>query len=313
MTDAKQERLPGLDSSGIIRVEKRERWLTIENETVRDKRLTFGARGLLTYLLSHADKWEIKVPHLIKQSPAGREAIYTLLRELEKFRYLIRKQRRGHKGRYHWLSVVYETPQGPPMTDEELRQLRGHKRKKKQGDGPALPFTGKPYMDGPDTVEPDTDKPDTGEPDTVEPDTDKPDDKRNLLLTEESSTEESRSEGEQSSESGAHASSSESSEEKMADDEAAEILSLYTRATRNQPRESDRLFLDSLRHLPVQLIKAGVALSAIRAGEAGTKINSLRYCQGAIEELSAPEVLPSYLEYVLNKFEQLYPPREGES
>ncbi|HEV2862877.1 MAG TPA: hypothetical protein VGX48_17810 [Pyrinomonadaceae bacterium] len=160
-----------LDGGGIIRVEKRERWLTIENSTVRDKRLTFGARGLHHFILSFPNKWELKVRHLVKHSPAGRDAVYAMLRELEKFRYLIRKKDRGHKGRIVWISTIYETPQGEPLSDEEVRQLHGGRPKKRKADKPSLPFTEKPYLAGPDTVEPDTAGPDAGRPDTARPDT----------------------------------------------------------------------------------------------------------------------------------------------
>jgi hypothetical protein len=170
VTDAKQRHLIGVDG-GIIRVEKRERWLTIENDTVRDKRLTFGARGLLSYLLSHPNKWEVKVPYLIKQSPAGRDAIYGLLRELERFRYLVRKKRHGAKGRIYWASTIYETPQGEPLSDKELQQLHGGRPKKTKGDTPPLPLTGFPYTVEPDTARPDAVAPDTANPDTARPDT----------------------------------------------------------------------------------------------------------------------------------------------
>jgi hypothetical protein len=306
MSDSKQRPLPGVDGSGIIRVEKRERFLTIENETIRDKRLSFGARGLLSFLLSHQDKWEIKVPQLIKQSPAGRDAIYSLLRELERFRYLLRKKRHGHRGRISWLSIVYETPQGPPMTDEELRQLHAGRPKKLKGDTLTPPLTGFPYTVEPDTAEPDTVEPDTVEPDTVEPDTAKPE-----VIIQEEPSEESSSDLLPSEESSpalsAPASSSEENRQKLSDDDAARCLALYERATGNRARESDRQFLTTLGGRPPTLIQAGIALSAIRAREAGTHINSLNYCRGTIEELSEPHVLPSYLEYVLNKFEQLFP------
>lgn len=294
MSEPKQKSFPELDGSGIIRVEKRERWLTIENETVRDKRLTFGARGLLSYLLSYPNKWELKVPHLIKQSPAGRDAIYSLLRELERFRYLIRKKRRGGRGRISWLSIIYETPQGEPLTDKELQQLHPGRRKKNKGDKPSLPLTGFPYMDRPYT-----DKPDTVEPDTDRPYTDKPD--AYVLLSEESPSNQLPNEVIRPDE----ATFASSLDELFTPDDEAAVVALYERATNNHFREGDRVVLRELK-AAAPVIKAGIALSAIRAREAGTKINSFKYCRGAIEEMSEPNVLPSYLEYILNKFEQLF-------
>jgi hypothetical protein len=133
---AKQQSLD-LRGGGIIRVEKRERFLTVENKSVRDSRLSLAARGLHHVLLSYPNHWKVNVHHLMKQEGVGRGAIYSLLRELEQFRYLTRRRVQGHKGRIHWESVIYETPQGAPLTDEEVQKLHGGRPKKKKGDKPS--------------------------------------------------------------------------------------------------------------------------------------------------------------------------------
>ena len=151
MKKAKQQSLD-LGGGGIIRVEKREKYLMVENKSVRDSRLSLAARGLHHVLLSYPNHWRVKAHHIMKQEGIGRDAFYSLMRELEKFRYLTRKRVQGHRGRITWESVIYETPQGQQLTDDEVRQLHGGRPKKKKGDRPSLPFTENPYLAAPDPV-----------------------------------------------------------------------------------------------------------------------------------------------------------------
>src|SRR4051812_34581924 len=73
----------------IIRISKHERaFLTVANATVQDARLSWGARGLLVYLLSLPDDWDIRVSHLTNQGDAGRDAVRRMLRELHALGYV---------------------------------------------------------------------------------------------------------------------------------------------------------------------------------------------------------------------------------
>lgn len=83
-------------------------WVAIDNATLRDKRLSFRARGILAYLLTHADGWVIKSESIAQDGTEGREAVRTALRELGEHGYyrIIRTQ--GPDGR--WSSVVEVSP-----------------------------------------------------------------------------------------------------------------------------------------------------------------------------------------------------------
>ena len=147
-------------NSGIIRVEKRKSFTVLPNATLCDEKMSFGARGLLAYLLSKPDCWETNVKDLIKQSPAGRDAVYTLLRELQQFRYLERSRIRRDDGTFAWITKVYEEPF-------------------EQEDAAAQPHPAFPYMDeltekSPVTAFPYMDEPEAENPDTVCPETDQP-------------------------------------------------------------------------------------------------------------------------------------------
>lgn len=64
----------------------------IPNEWVRDSRLSFKARGLLTLVMSHSRGWSLSINSLAVQNQEGKDAIRSAIYELEKFGYLTRSQ-----------------------------------------------------------------------------------------------------------------------------------------------------------------------------------------------------------------------------
>lgn len=112
---------------------KKTNFTIIDNGILRDPRLTWSARGLACHLLSMEENWEIYVAHLVQQSPGGRDHVYTLLSELEKFGYA-RKMPRRMNNRFDGVDwTIYESP--------------------------LLPRPDFPDTDGPDTGHPDTENP----------------------------------------------------------------------------------------------------------------------------------------------------------
>jgi hypothetical protein len=138
-------------ANNIIRVSKPERFAVLSHDMLRDTRLSFAARGLLAYLLSLPDSWEIRVSHLIEQSPAGRDAVYSMMKELTAFGYMRRVEKRGASGRIlGYENIVSELSENPqPAQPKSPKTRRTH------------------------AVQPDTEKPDTAEPDTAKPGTKK--------------------------------------------------------------------------------------------------------------------------------------------
>lgn len=100
----------------FIRVARRERFAILDQETVRDKRLSFGARGLLNYLLSLPDNWHVNTKHLLGQSPAKDTALRRMVGELKKYRYMARLKFKDEAGRFKWKTIVAERP----LTDEQM-------------------------------------------------------------------------------------------------------------------------------------------------------------------------------------------------
>lgn len=96
----------------IVRVAERPRYLVMDKTAVEDRRLSWKARGLLAYLLSKPDDWQVRTPELIGASdPDGRTAVQSGLRELEDLGYIRRQRVKDERGRWSdWELLVYERP-----------------------------------------------------------------------------------------------------------------------------------------------------------------------------------------------------------
>jgi len=98
--------------SGIIRVSKSKDnpFVMINNLTLRDSSLTWEARGVIAYLLSKPDDWQVRMADLIRQGPGGRQRMQRILRELETAGYVERRRLRNGDGKFHWETIVHERP-----------------------------------------------------------------------------------------------------------------------------------------------------------------------------------------------------------
>lgn len=122
----------------IIRVRKRDKFVTISNEIARNSALSWEARGLLLYLLSQADGWEVVEADLLAQGPAGRDKVRRMLDELKAAGHFRRVAVRQQDGTFRYVTEIYEEP---PLTENpEAAQNE--------------PLTGKPLTAEPLTAEP---------------------------------------------------------------------------------------------------------------------------------------------------------------
>ena len=96
----------------IIRRQVNGNFTVVPNEPVTDSRLNFAALGLLTYLLSRPDHWQVRLCQLQERGGIGREKMQRMMNELIGLGYVVRQQRRTDEtnqfGAYEY--IVYDEP-----------------------------------------------------------------------------------------------------------------------------------------------------------------------------------------------------------
>lgn len=85
-------------------------YFSMARETAQDKRLSWEARGVLAYLLSKPDDWQVVITDL--QQECGRDKVKKILKELEDCHYLkVHRRQHGRGGKFtHNEYQVFEVP-----------------------------------------------------------------------------------------------------------------------------------------------------------------------------------------------------------
>ncbi len=65
-----------------IRVDRRDRFTTIDRDLINDYSLSFRARGILVWLLDKPDGWTVRSDFISRAGNEGRDAVRTALGEL---------------------------------------------------------------------------------------------------------------------------------------------------------------------------------------------------------------------------------------
>jgi hypothetical protein len=105
----------------IIRVRKDEKYFTASNEPFVDKRLSWEARGLMGYLLTKPDNWQVRIEDLQKQGPAKLHKIRRMLAEARLYGYMNRTRLVRADGTFDWLTEVFESPSQNPSPSSSVR------------------------------------------------------------------------------------------------------------------------------------------------------------------------------------------------
>ena len=98
----------------IVKIKKKENpYVQIDKQGIEDNRLSWGATGLLTYLVGRPDNWEISVSHLSKVKTNKESATRNALNELREFQYchFFRIKYKGKNIDSTYL--IFETPTDP--------------------------------------------------------------------------------------------------------------------------------------------------------------------------------------------------------
>lgn len=137
----------------IIRI-NRGNYTSISRSLLQDRSVSYETRGMLAYLLSHADNWECRVSDIERNGGIGQFARRRIMKEAELAGYLTFTKSRGKDGRYVSAYMVFETP-----VDAKDRT-----RSWESGGG-------EPDSDETDTAEPESNEPDTSSPQPEKPPT----------------------------------------------------------------------------------------------------------------------------------------------
>tara|TARA_Y100001973_G_scaffold49432_1_gene73524 strand:+ start:75 stop:728 length:654 start_codon:yes stop_codon:yes gene_type:complete len=94
----------------VIRIIKNKNYTTISNQIFKDKKISLKAKGLMGYLLSLPNDWDLSINGIVSCSKEGRTSIRTVFNELINFGYIERKQIRN-KGKFVGYDYfVFEQP-----------------------------------------------------------------------------------------------------------------------------------------------------------------------------------------------------------
>lgn len=94
----------------VIRVVHDGAYTCISNAMLRDKTLSWKAKGLLGYMLTCKDDWNFSVEGLAQFSADGYTATNNALKELIQQGYVTREQLRENGRIKDVIYTVYETP-----------------------------------------------------------------------------------------------------------------------------------------------------------------------------------------------------------
>lgn len=96
----------------VFRVEKNKNYTVMANYHLRDKELSFKAKGLLSYMLSLPEDWDYSLNGLASVSKEGIKAIKNIVSELKKQGYLEINKIRKENGQYQYEYLIREIPEG---------------------------------------------------------------------------------------------------------------------------------------------------------------------------------------------------------
>lgn len=191
------------DIIGVVKTSRPKGFIYASNEAFVERGMSYDAKGLLAYLLSHGAGWEIMFTDLVNQSPSGRDAVRNMVRELTRFGYMRIEPIRGSDGRWRGnLYQVFDSPTLNPDYDPSSpcggfvgnANEQGHRKPKSRYAGDSdktLSLMGnvqhaeKPQAENPFTVNPYTAKPSTENPPLISNNIDQ---KRKLIKNEDQET-----------------------------------------------------------------------------------------------------------------------------
>ena len=137
----------------VFRVERTNNYTVMSNYHLRDKTISFKAKGLLSMMLSLPENWDYTLAGLARISLEGKDAVRATIVELEKAGYIHRRQTTDKAGKFgsnEYIIREYPASHEPP---------------------PEGPSPAQPLPENPTTENPSTGSTQTGNPTQINKDT----------------------------------------------------------------------------------------------------------------------------------------------
>lgn len=97
----------------------------VNNSIINNPDLDWESKGLLIYLISRPPDWKVIIGDLVNRATNGRDAVYTILRNLKRTKYLKLVKENDEKGHMKYFYEVYKVPfenPDPPKPDGRKKQ-----------------------------------------------------------------------------------------------------------------------------------------------------------------------------------------------
>ena len=121
-------------SETIIKIKKRDNpYVMIDKAIADDCRLSWKAKGLLLYLLSKPNDWQVYLKELALRAKDGLKSVQSGIKELLAVGYIERHRIRNQEGQYVGMEyIVREKPSSPVETPQTQNGVVDYMQKKPQ-------------------------------------------------------------------------------------------------------------------------------------------------------------------------------------
>ena len=103
----------------VFKIEKNQNYTVMSNHHLRDRNLSYKAKGLLSFMLSLLDDWDYSLAGLCSISKESRDGIRSILKELQEHHYVEIEKVRGNKGYFEYNYLIYEIPHFIDLENEQ--------------------------------------------------------------------------------------------------------------------------------------------------------------------------------------------------
>lgn len=126
----------------FIKTKKEKNYTVLDNTFIKDTRLSWKAKGLMTYLLSLPDDWTIHLSEIEKHATDGKSALRSAINELKELGYLKAEQKRENNRFAEMVYIIIENPaEDFPLTD--FQQTENLQTEKQETENQTLQNTNK--------------------------------------------------------------------------------------------------------------------------------------------------------------------------